>query len=144
MDYYLQYRSSAAAVDCRADDAQDIRATVALTSTMPADFGKLSPWILGDGQFARQGDIAFNLRVYAPYGGEVTGLSVDGEAHSITADKHHDRQVALVPMTLGPGQTSRVTAEIRTAPGQSRDGVLSFTPGMVPGPNGVAITSACK
>jgi hypothetical protein len=144
MDYYLQYRSTAAAVDCRKGGAQDIRATMALTSTMPTDFRSLSVWILGSGQFAAQGQIAFNLRVYAPYGGEITGLTVDDEQHSVTADKHHGRQVALLPITLSPGQKMTVSADIRTAPGQSGDGTLSFTPGMVPAPNGVKIASACR
>ena len=143
MDYYLQYRSSAAAVDCRRGGGQDLRATMALTSTMPAAFHSLSRWVVGTGQFAPQGTIAFNLRVYAPYGGEVTGLSVDGQDHSVTADKHHGRQVALLPISLAPGQQMTVTADIRTAEGQSGDGVFSFTPGMVPAPNGVRIASAC-
>lgn len=143
MDYYLQYRSSAAAVDCRRGGAQDIRATLALVSTMPADFRSLSPWILGNGQFAPQGTIAFNLRVYAPYGGEITGLAVDGQGHSVTSDQHKGRQVALLPMSLKPGQRTTVIADIRTAEGQSGDGFFSFTPGMVPAPNGVRITSAC-
>jgi hypothetical protein len=144
MGYYLQYRSTAAAVDCRQGGAQDLRTTLALTSTMPADFKTLSPWIIGTGRYAPQGSIAFNLRVYAPYGGEVTGLSVDGQPHSATADKHRGRQVALLPLTLRPGQTVTVTADLRTAEGQSGDGVLSFTPGMLPAPNGVRITSACR
>lgn len=143
MDYYLQYRSTAAAVDCRRGGAQDIRATLAMTSTMPADFGKLSSWILGTGQFAAQGTIAFNLRVYAPAGGEITDMTVDGRQHSVTADKHKGRQVALLPVVLGPGQKSTVSVDIRTARGQSGDGVFSFTPGMVPAANGVKIASAC-
>jgi len=143
MDYYLQYRTTAAAVDCRHGDAQDVRATIALTSMMPADYRTLSPWILGSGRFAEQGSIAFNLRIYAPEGGEITGMTVDGEPHSVTADTHLGRQVALLPLTLGPGQQSTVTADIRTAEGQSGDGVLSFTPGMVPAANGVTVTSAC-
>jgi hypothetical protein len=144
MDYYRQYRSTAAAVDCRRGDAQDIRATMAITSTMPADFQKLSPWILGTGQFAAQGTIAFNLRIYAPYGGEITGMTVDGQGHSVTADKHKGRQVALLPLSLSPGQKTTVTADIRTATGEPGDGVLSFTPGMVTAPNGVRIASACQ
>ena len=144
LDYYLQYRSHAAAVDCRRDGAQDIRATLALTSTLPADFASLSRWILGTGLFAAPGTIAFNLRVYAPYGGQVTGLTVDGQSHSVTADRHHGRQVALLPMSLTPGQTATVSADIRTAEGQSGDGVFSFTPGMVAAPNGVTIASACR
>lgn len=143
MDYYLQYRSSAAAVDCRRDGSQDVRVTLALTSTMPTDFRALSDWILGNGDFAPQGTIAFNLRVYAPYGGQITGVTVDGKTHSITSDKHEGRQVTLVPISLGPGQKATVTADVRTAKGQSGEGVLSFTPGMVPAPNGVRIASAC-
>jgi len=143
MDYYLQYRSAASAVDCRQGGAQDLRATLAMTSTMPADFKSLSPWILGSGAYAAQGTIAFNLRIYAPVGGEITGMTVNGQSHSVTADKHGGRQVALLPVTLSPGQKSTVTADIRTAKGQSGDGIFSFTPGMVPAPNGVTITSAC-
>jgi hypothetical protein len=143
MDYYLQYRSNAAAVDCRRGGAQDIRATLALSSTMPADFSSLSPFILGRGEFAPQGTIAFNLRVYAPYGGQITGLTVDGQSHSVTVDKHRGRQVTSLPISLTPGQTATVTADVRTAEGQPGDGVFSFTPGMVPAPNGVRIVSAC-
>lgn len=143
MDYYLQYRSTAAAVDCRRGGSQDIRATLALTSTMPANFRSLSVWILGTGQYAAQGQIAFNLRIYAPVGGEITALSVNGSEHSVTADTHDGRQVALLPVTLDPGQKVTVSADIRTAPGQSGDGVLNFTPGMVPAANGVRIASAC-
>lgn len=143
MDYYLQYRSAVSAVDCRNDGAQDLRASVVLTSTMPADFSKLSVWITGDGRFAPKGTIAFNLRLYAPYGGEVTGLKVDGQTHSTTADRDNGRQVALLPLALKPGQQVTVTADIRTAPDQRGNGVFDFTPGMVPAPNGVKITSAC-
>lgn len=143
MDYYLQYRSSAAAVDCRQDGAQDLRATLALTSTMPQNFQSLSSWVLGTGQYAPQGTIAFNLRIYGPYDGEITGMTVDGQPHSVTADRHKGRQVALLPVELKPGQEMVVAADIRTAEGQSDDGVFSFTPGMVPADNGVTIASAC-
>lgn len=143
VDYYLQYRSSASAVDCRQGRAQDLRATVALTSAVPRDFSALSPWILGDGRYVPKGTIAVNMRVYGPYGGEITSMTVDGKPHSVTADLHHGRQVALLPVMLTPGQQVNVTADIRTAKGQDGDGTFSYTPGMVPAPNGVKITSAC-
>jgi len=143
MDYYLQYRSSVAAVDCRKHGAQDLRASVALTSTMPTDFGRLSEFITGTGAYAPKGTIAFNLRFYAPYGGEITGLTVDGKQHSAPADLHPGRQLAFLPVSLKPQQQIVVTADIRTAPGQDGDGVFNFTPGMVPAQNGVRFTSAC-
>ncbi len=144
MDYYLEYRTSVAAVDCRRQGAQDLRASMALRSTMPISFRGLGPFVLGTGEFAPQGTIAFNLRIYAPAGGEVTSLNVDGETASITADQHNGRPVAFLPVTLKPGQESVITADIRTAPGQDGDAVFSFTPGMVSARNGVTITSACK
>jgi hypothetical protein len=49
-----------------------------------------------------------------------------------------------VPIALSPGQKMTVTADVRTAKGQSGDGVFSYTPGMVPAPNGVKIASACE
>ncbi|MGO4257175.1 DUF4012 domain-containing protein [Marmoricola sp. RAF53] len=143
VDYYLQMRSSAAAVDCRQDGSQDLRATVALTSTVPTDIAGISSWILGDGRYVPRGTIALNLRVYGPYGGEITALRVDGQPHSVTADEHHGRQVALLPVSLKPGQQVNITADIRTARGQDGDGRFSTTPGMVPAPNGVKISSAC-
>ena len=143
IDYYLQYRSSVAAVDCRNDDSQDVRLSVAFTSQVPADFSKLSPYIVGTGQFAPQGSITFNLRLYAPRGGEIVGLQVNGETRSVTADRHQDRQVAIVPISLEPGEQLNLTADVRTGKGQDGHGRFSFTPGMVPAGNGVKITSAC-
>lgn len=144
MDYYLQYRTSVAAVDCRQHGGQDLRATVALTSMMPKDFSKLGPYVLGTGEFAPQGTIAFNLRFYAPYGGQITGLQIDGVDHSVTADTHEGRQVGYLPISLKPGQQSVITADIQTADGQSGNGVFDYTPGMFPAPNGVKIVSACN
>ncbi|MCW2755233.1 MAG: hypothetical protein JWQ32_2644 [Marmoricola sp.] len=144
MDYYLQYRTSVAAVDCRQHGSQDLRVTVDLVSKMPTDFSKLGVYVLGTGAYSPQGTIADNLRIYAPYGGQVTGLQVDGVDHSVTANKHEGREVAFLPISLKPGQHTLVTADIQTADGQSGDGVFDFTPGMVPAPNGVKIVSACN
>lgn len=143
IDYYLQYRSAVSAVDCRKDGAQDVRVSVVLTSTVPKDVSDLSVWVTGDGSYAPKGTIAFNLRLYAPYGGEITGLKLDGTTRSITADRDNGRQVALLPMSLKPGQQVQLTADVRTGPDQRGDGVFDFTPGMVPAPNGVRIVSAC-
>ncbi|MCZ4498404.1 MAG: hypothetical protein JWQ74_957 [Marmoricola sp.] len=143
MDYYLHYRTSATPVDCRKGGSQDLRATMVLTSTMPKNFSRLGPYVLGNGDFAKPGTIAFNLRVYAPYGGQITGMKVDGEPVSVTADKDHGRQVGFLPFSLAPGQQSTVTADIRTAAGQDADGVFDYTPGILPAPNGVRINSAC-
>lgn len=143
MDYYLHYRSSATPVDCRKGRAQDIRATMVFDSRMPKSFSRLGPYVLGTGQYARQGTIAFNLRVYAPYGGEIAGLKVNGAPVSVTADKDHGRQVGFLPVSLKPGEQVTVVADVRSAPGQDADGIFDVTPGIVPSANGTTITSAC-
>jgi hypothetical protein len=151
MDYYLEYRSSVSAIACRQKGGQDLRATVALKSNMPKDFRGLGNSVLGNGDFAKQGDISVNMRIYAPYGGEVTELTVDGAPVSISSDKQFGRPVAFLPITLKPGEESLVVAEIRTKNGQDGDGVFSFTPGMVFADtsgdsikNGSKIPSACN
>lgn len=153
MDYYLRYVATATATECRRAGAQDLRTTVVLSSTMPADFGDLGLSVLGDGSFSPKGQIGVNMRIYAPVGGEVTDLLVDGAPVAITANQHFGRQVAYVPITLKPGQEMTVVAEIRTGEHQDGDGVLNFTPGMestdengnaVPTVNGRTIPSACS
>lgn len=155
MDYYLQYAATATATECRKKGAQDLRTTVVLRSTMPKDFASrgLGTSVLGRGIYVPQGQIGVNMRIYAPAGGEILDLKVDGEPAVITADKHFGRQVAYVPITLKPGQELTVVAAIRTGVGQDGDGVLNFTPGLeavdengngVPVVNGRKIPSACN
>jgi hypothetical protein len=143
VDYYLEYRGAVSAVDCRQGGAQDLRASLSVASTVPKDYQRLGSFILGSGAYAPRGTIAFNLRIYAPVGGEIVGLKVNGATHSITADEHHGRQVAFLPVALKPGENTTITADIRTGKGQDGDGVFDFTPGMVSSPNGVKIPSAC-
>jgi hypothetical protein len=142
-EYYLDYQPSVRAVRCRPEGRQDLEASIALSSSMPRDVSGLSPFITGTGQFAPKGTIAVNLRIYGPVGGSVTRLTVDGESISVTSDRHEDRQVAAVPLSLRPGERVVVRAQLTTGPGQSAGPVLSFTPGVQSQPNGVQLGSAC-
>lgn len=110
---------------------------------MPRDTSRLSRWVTGTGLFAPRGTIAVNLRVYGPTGGTITAITVDGSRRDVTADRHEDRQVAVVPLALRPGERLTVRARMTTAPGQTGAPVLSFTPGIRSQPNGVSLTSAC-
>ena len=140
MDYYLSYAASATATECRRKGAQDIRTTVVLKSNVPKNLNGLGTSVLGTGQFAPQGQIGVNMRIYAPAGGEVVDLQVNGSPSAITADRHFGRQVAYVPITLKPGEEMTVVAKVRSAPGQDGDGRLDFTPGLEPvGAGGIAV-----
>jgi hypothetical protein len=143
MDYYLRYQTSATALACRDDGAQDLRVTASFASAMPTKFGGLGLSVLGNGQFAKQGHISFNLRFYAPYGGQITDLEVDSTPADITADKHYGRQVAFLPVSLAPGEHTTITVDFRTRKGQSGNGSFSYTPGILEAANGSEIVSAC-
>lgn len=141
--FYLDYQPALESTSCTDDGRQQLTASVALTSSMPRKVDDLSFWITGTGRFAPKGTIAVNLRVYGPAGGSVTGLTVDGQPRSITADRHKGRQVAVVPLRVDPGQRVVVQAELETAPGQHADPVLTTTPGLRNERNGVEVPSSC-
>ena len=143
MEYYLDYRASLTSSQCTSAGQQSLEASMLLESTAPERFEKLSKWILGFGDYAPRGSMQMNLRVYAPQGGDITQVTVDSRAVSITADTHQGRQVATVPVLLAPGQKMLVAATLRGAAGQRGDAVLDFTPGMRSQPNGVRVSSAC-
>lgn len=153
MDYYLRTGGAVSAVDCREHRAQDLRGSFTMTSTLPKNFAQLhlGESVLGSGDYSPQGTIAFNLRIYAPKGGQITDMRVDGIAHSVTADKDHGRQVAFLPVVLKPEQSVTVTVDVRTADGQDGSGVFDYTPPISldergqldPAPNGVKFDSAC-
>lgn len=142
--FYLDYQPTVSARRCLEDGVQELRASVALESSMPRDFRRLSEWVTGNGQYAPKGSIAFNLRIYGPVAGAITGVTQDGQVVSVTADRHQDRQVAVVPVQLRPGQRMVVKATMRTGAGQTGKPVLTTTPGIRSQPNGVATTSACE
>ncbi len=143
MEYYLDYRAALTSSQCTAKGQQSLEASMLLESTVPEKYKSLSEWILGFGDYAPQGSMQMNLRIYAPSGGDITQVTVDSRAVPVTADTHEGRQVATVPLLLGPGQKMLVAATIRGAAGQRGDAVLDFTPGMRSQPNGVRVPSAC-
>ncbi len=143
LQYYLDYRASLAASQCTRDGRQSMDASMLLESKVPADVSDLSPSILGFKPFDAPGTMRMNLRIYAPAGGVITQVTVDSRMVAVTTDRHHDRQVATIPLLLSPGQKVLVSSSIRTGAGQDGDAVLDFTPGMRSQPNGARVRSAC-
>lgn len=141
-EFYLDTLGALSSRGCT-EGSQALEASVALTSKMPADFGKLSIWITGTGQYVPRGVIGVNVHLYGPTGGRIDTLSVDGRSLAVTADRQRGRQVATVPLRLEPGQRVVITARMTTARDQTAEPVLDMTPGIDPQPNGVQVTSSC-
>lgn len=142
MQYYLDYDISAKAVRCTESGTQTFETTTTLTSSAPADSAQLPESIRGPGFGAQPGSMLMNLYVYAPNGGKVTALTIDGEdaAYPLTQD---GRGVDLTTVQLDPGQTVTVKATISGADGQRWATRLLATPSIKPGSKSSVIRSAC-
>ncbi|MEO6472277.1 MAG: hypothetical protein ABIR57_10100, partial [Aeromicrobium sp.] len=85
-----------------------------------------------------------NLSFYAPFGGAVTDLKVNGKDQSINRGSHNGLNVVILPVTLAPGQTVTVKTSMFTGKHQRDDAVFSTTPGIEKTPNNVKVLSACQ
>jgi hypothetical protein len=142
MQYYLDYDITAKAVACSESGTQRFETTTTLTSSAPADSAQLPESIRGPGFGAEPGSMLLNVYVYAPNGGKVTALTIDGEdaAYPLTQD---GRGVDLTTVQLDPGQTSVVKATIDGGDGQRWPTRLLATPSIKPGSTSTVVRSAC-
>lgn len=143
MQYFLDYRAGLNAHQCDAEGKQALDATMLLSSRVPADFSALSDWVLGVGNHVPQGSMQMNLRVFAPAGGSVNQITVNGRPVTVNVDRLGHREVSTVPVILAPGERALVAVTLIGARGQTAQPVLTFTPGMVSQPNDLRVPSAC-
>ncbi len=143
MQYYLRFDADVRSLGCTASGRQQLVAEMELRSDVPAPVSALTEFVTGDGTYARKGDDAMNLRLYAPTAGRLEALTVDGEPARIKVGQDRDRQVSVLPLTLRPGQSVRVRALFETRPGQIGDPSLQWTPSMEWGPSSATARSLC-
>lgn len=143
MEYFLRYRGDVKSLGCAANGSQTVQTTMAFTSRAPRGGAGLSDTVAGYSTATTRGDMKLRVQLYAPTGGVLTGLSVDGKRANVGVGVHDGRQVFVLPMVLEPGQRISVEALFRSAPGQDQDPVLDFTPGMTWQPSGATAATAC-
>lgn len=143
MQYYLDYDISAEATKCSAAGAQTYRTSTTLTSSAPADSAQLPESIRGPGFGAEPGSMLVNMYVYAPDGGKVRDVTIDGEEATAFELQQDGRGVQLVTVQLDPGQTVEVGATVVSGDDQRGAGRLQATPSIKPGSKSRAIASAC-
>jgi hypothetical protein len=144
LQYYLKRSTTVKSVQCRDDDSQVLSTTTKLSSTAPRKVTSFPPSVVGVDTGEKPGSMRMNLRFYAPLGGEVTKLAIDGVDQTINRGSHLGRDVAVVSVLLAPGQSVTVTTRVDTGRHQPRDAVFSTTPGIESTPNNVRVTSACR
>jgi hypothetical protein len=143
LEYYLRRSSSVQALSCTRDKVQTFRVSTTMQSVAPRRVTVLGPGVVGDALGAVAGHMAMVLTYYAPLGGQVIAISVDGKQQTVNVATFDGLSLATVPIDIAPGATHRILATITSGSGQQKAGLFRTTPGVEITPNDIAIPSAC-
>lgn len=143
MQYYLDWDTKVAATACSDDQSQTLEVTTTLISTAPEDVSGLPRYVTGTGHRADRGSQQINLRLFAPHGGEIGTVLVDGVERPFTNGSAGERPAAIVGLTIAPQERVNITVEMTSGPDQPGDTVVTTTPGARPLEQDVAFPSAC-
>ncbi|WP_354438067.1 DUF4012 domain-containing protein [Marmoricola sp. OAE513] len=143
LDFYMRRQTTVKATRCDADKVQTFRVTTTMKSEAPRRVTDLGPGVVGFSSGSKKGHMSTVLTWYAPLGGRVTALNIDGRQVSVNRAKHKGLFVATASIDLAPGKRTSIVATIKSGPGQQKDGVFRTTPGVEVTPNYVKIDSAC-
>ncbi|KQT92022.1 hypothetical protein ASG49_08535 [Marmoricola sp. Leaf446] len=143
IQYFLRYGGRVRSLGCTEDGRQVVQARFAMRSEVPTPVSQLAPYVSGLGDEAEPGVNLVNLAMYAPTGGTLTALRVGGEAAQVATGTIDDRDVAVVPVELAPGERTEVVADFTTRRGQDGDPVMQWTPGLAAGATQAVATSRC-
>jgi hypothetical protein len=125
LGYYLHADTVVTPASCEGDQ-QQMTVDVTLSSSAPATglpeyvFGRRLPGVPAP-------TMRNQVYLYAPTGGVVDALTVDGDDVAVTRVQHGTRPVALTTLDLGPGETKRLRYEV-AAPREDGDIRVLTTP----------------
>ncbi|HZL05109.1 MAG TPA: hypothetical protein VFE45_06785, partial [Coriobacteriia bacterium] len=127
MGYYLRADVSASTTECFEDGSQQVTVAVALTSTAPEDAAELPSYISG-GRVLLAGQMRTNVLLYAPEGGRVDTVRVEGAEPGVHAQFHNGLAVAGKTVVLGPGDEVVIEYDVHSGADQPGVPVLRATP----------------
>lgn len=114
------------------------------SSTAPKDAARLPAYITGGGGYGTaKGHQLVVAHVYGPAGGTLSGFTFDGRKVPVHSVEDRGRPVATPVVDLAPGETTKVTWQVTTGPGQRAATVLRQGPGMESRPARTTIPSSC-
>jgi hypothetical protein len=143
LEYYLRKKTTVKATRCTADGAQSLTTTTRLRSVAPRNARTLPTSIVGPGTGEKRGSFRMVMSFYAPHGGLIDRLEIDGEEQPLNRFEHDGINVASIPVLLAPGQEVVVKASMFTGKDQRDDAIFATTPGIEATPNNVPVPSAC-
>jgi hypothetical protein len=143
LQYYLRKNTTVTSTACTRDGAQSLTTTTRLRSVAPKNARTLPYSIVGPGTGEKRGSFRMVMSFYAPHGGLVNSLEVDGKEQPLNRFEHDGINVVSMPVLLAPGQEVTVKASMFTGKDQRDDAVFATTPGIESTPNNVTVPSAC-
>ena len=145
MSYYLRYQAEVRSVSC-SDQRQQLIGLVTLRQSIrPADARMLPVSVTGGGIYGTTpGEQTVFVQIYGPVGATMSDLMIDGRRE---ADQSfmtiEGRPVYVLPMSVRSLEDTRITWSMTTGGGQDGGGVVSVTPGVVPGSENSSFAATC-
>ncbi|MDI3213088.1 DUF4012 domain-containing protein [Arthrobacter sp. AL12] len=109
MDYYVK-RTVQLVGSCTGDDYSEVKVKVTSTNVAPLDAASALPaYVTGGGVHGvPAGSVQTNVIAYGPVQANVETAHVNGQKSDFAAQRHANRPVGTVTVTLAPGQSSTV------------------------------------
>ena len=144
MSYYLRTDVDVHGLKCTSG-VQTLTGRALLESLAPEDPAALPASVTGGGLYGiPAGSQLVTVRLYAPAGGTVSDLELDGKPVSdVQVVEHDTRPVATLYVQLAPGQGSELTWRMTTSAGQVGDVQVGVTPGIEPRASSSVAPSVC-
>lgn len=145
MSYFLRTSVQVVSTSC-SGDVQLLDGRARLKSVAPENAGEVLPDdVTGGGLTGLEpGSQLVAVRLYAPVGGEIEKITLNGkEVKDIEIVDHDGRPVGSTFLFVEPQQTVDLAWRMRTGPDQTGDTVVSVTPSVQPGDASSVAGSSC-
>jgi hypothetical protein len=143
MQYYLDHRTTVKATKCSKAGVQTYETNSTFTSGAPADAASLPEAVRGPGFGAPAGSMLMNLYLYAPAGGSIKGVTIDGVDAGAFESKQDGRPVNIITIQIDPGQTVTVKSQVLSGTSQRGNTEVDATPLSRGGTTASTVPSSC-
>ena len=125
MDYYVK-RTVQLIKQCTTDGYQRVDVRVTSTNTAPADAASsLPPYVTGGSDLGiPAGTTQTNVVAYGPALADLETASLDGHKTAFAAQRHGNRPVGTLTVTLAPGQSTTLSFSFGRIPQQAEPTVV--------------------
>ncbi|MEP7088480.1 MAG: DUF4012 domain-containing protein, partial [Nocardioidaceae bacterium] len=142
LGYYLDHDVDVRSQRCQAD-RQYLRVTLHLHSRVPADSSGLPDYVAQNAVGLPRGLIRTTIYTYAPLGGYIDSVALDGHAQEPGRLTHDGRLLTSQTVDLEPGGQHTLTFGMVSGKGQTATTDLAVTPGVRGDGVGTVSAPAC-